>query len=156
MATWLQFEREAPDLAQFGHELLHRHGPGLGFLATVRADGGPRVHPVCVLTEAGRLFVCVAHDSPKVGDLRRDPRYMLHAFPAEHDPEFSIRGRAGECEDPAIRAALAARFHFVRDGESLFELDIERADATTWVNWAQPGTYPVRKRWTAPGVQTGT
>ena len=31
----------------------------------------------------------------------------------------------------------------------VFALDIERADSTTWANWAKADTYPIRKKWTA-------
>src|SRR5688572_17751916 len=44
--TWSVFERERPDLAAVGSTLLYQFGMGLGFLATVRADGGPRLHPI--------------------------------------------------------------------------------------------------------------
>src|SRR5215470_6438545 len=51
---------------------------GLGFLATVRADGSPRVHPVCPVISAAGLHVSVVA-GPKQADLRRDGRYALHS-----------------------------------------------------------------------------
>ena len=41
MATWAQFETSAPEMAVEGRKLFYQFGPGLGFLATVRPDGGP-------------------------------------------------------------------------------------------------------------------
>jgi hypothetical protein len=42
MATWRAFEQAAPGLAKRGREILHTFGVPLGYLATVRKDGGPR------------------------------------------------------------------------------------------------------------------
>jgi len=58
MITWTEFEQQAPDLAQAGREQLYAFDVALGFLATVRRDGGPRVHPVCpVISPAGLLML---------------------------------------------------------------------------------------------------
>lgn len=47
MVTWREFAAAAPDLAEAGRALLTQFGVGLAFLATVRRDGAPRLHPVC-------------------------------------------------------------------------------------------------------------
>jgi hypothetical protein len=47
MATWSEFEQADPTMAAAGRKLLYQFGIGLGYLATVRKDGGPRVHPIC-------------------------------------------------------------------------------------------------------------
>ena len=46
MASWSEFAVAEPRLAAAIQALVTHYGPGLGYLATVRADGGPRVHPV--------------------------------------------------------------------------------------------------------------
>ena len=79
MATWSEFALASPDLAQRGRALLYQYGPPLGYLATVRADGGPRIHPFCPVVTEGGLWAYVLRTSPKGADLRRDPRYALHA-----------------------------------------------------------------------------
>jgi hypothetical protein len=43
MINWTEFERQQPALAAAGRQQLYTFGIGLGFLATVRPDGGPRV-----------------------------------------------------------------------------------------------------------------
>lgn len=54
MTTWTEFARQQAALAGAARGQFYQHGLGLGFLATVRADGGPRVHPVCpVISDAG-------------------------------------------------------------------------------------------------------
>ena len=47
MARWAQFEIDAPELAMEGKLLFYQFGVGLGFLATIRENGGPRLHPIC-------------------------------------------------------------------------------------------------------------
>ena len=107
MATWSEFAVEAPWLADAIRSLLHQYGPGLGYLATVRADGGPRVHPVSpVVTDDG--LYCFVVDSPKRHDLERDGRYALHTFPPEDsDDEAFVSGRATWVGDTDIIARLA-------------------------------------------------
>lgn len=149
MATWQHFADAAPEMAAFGYERIFAHGIGLAFLATIRhEDGGPRVHPVCPILAAGRLYVSVA-TPVKWRDLRADPRYMLHAFPADEDPEFSIRGRTREVADPEEhRAAVDAIPFPAYDPEHpIFELDVERADTTVWERFGTPDQRPIRRRW---------
>jgi hypothetical protein len=55
MLSWDEFQRLRPDLAEAGRRLLYQFGVGLGFLATVRGDGGPRLHPMCPLVSDNAL-----------------------------------------------------------------------------------------------------
>ena len=121
MLTWQEFSLTRPDLATIGAKLIYEHGGiGLGFLATVRADGGPRVHPICpVISEAGLHAFIVP--GPKLADLRRDPRYALHSEtfpPPQHDDAFYVTGHARETKDPAVRTTLAEQVRVERDQES--------------------------------------
>jgi hypothetical protein len=45
MVTWHEFVVAEPELAEAGRSLLFQFGVGLAFLATVRKDGAPRLHP---------------------------------------------------------------------------------------------------------------
>jgi hypothetical protein len=151
MATWDEFAAADPELAAFGRDRLYKYDVALGLIATTRySDGGPRVHPCCPFLADGRLYIAIPAASPKHRDLRKDPRYMLHAFPGDEDMEFSIRGRARLVTHDAERAVVAAACPFatgVKDDDFVFEFDIERADSTTWANWAKADTYPIRKKW---------
>ena len=69
MASWDEFEQRQPGLATAGHALFYQFGVGLAFLATVRRDGGPRVHPMCPLIHGGGLFAFIV-PGPKQADLR--------------------------------------------------------------------------------------
>ena len=97
MFTWKQFAIARPDLARQGRSLFYEHGLGLGFLATVRADGGPRVHPICPLLSDDGLYGFIV-PGPKLQDLRRDNRYALHTEtfpPPRHDDAFYLTGTVG-------------------------------------------------------------
>src|SRR5256886_3754236 len=107
MASWPEFAAAQPRLPSAVRARVHRYGPGLGSLATVRAEGGPGVHPVSpVITDDG--LYCFILDSPKRRDLARDGRYALHSFPPEEsDDEAYLSGRARRVTDRARVASLA-------------------------------------------------
>lgn len=129
--SWQEFAAAAPALAAAGRSLLYQFGPGLGFLATVRRDGAPRLHPICPLVVDGCLYAYIGA-SPKLGDLLRDGRYALHAFPPEQvDDEFFLSGRAVRVDAAdrraAVSAAVAAQGTSHGADDVLFELLIDRA-----------------------------
>ena|SRR5436190_13952176 len=131
MVSWPEFAAAAPTLAASIRALVHQYGPGLGYLATVRSDGGPRVHPVSpVITDEG--LYCFVVDSPKRRDLDRDGRYALHAFPPPDSPEEAyLTGRAHPVTDDLRRARLARAHRAApRVDWRLYEFDIETAMIT--------------------------
>src|SRR6202521_2653044 len=112
MATWGEFREAAPEIAAVGVRLLEQHH--LAYLATVRADGAPRVHPVSPFIIDGRLYVATPPTSPKARDQLRDRRYVLHMLPGENDDEFRIRGRARSVTGDDERSIVRERGpHFV-------------------------------------------
>ena len=149
MATWSEFAGHAPDLAAGGRRLIYQYGEPLAFLATVRRDGGPRLHPICPIIVDDCLYAFIA-PSPKLNDLRRDGRYALHAFlPTDKDDEFYLTGRASPIDDPDRRATARAQCSWeVADNEQLFEFTVERALLAiyrakgefppTYTRWADP------------------
>src|SRR5690349_24309385 len=108
MVSWVEFAAAEPSLASAVRALMCQYGAGLGYLATVRPDGGPRVHPVApVITDEG-LF-CFVIRSPKQHDLERDGRYALHAFPPEEsDDEAYLSGRALPVTDAGRRERVSS------------------------------------------------
>ena len=128
MVSWSEFASDEPRLAEAIRALMQQYGPGLGYLATVRADGGPRVHPVSpVITDEG-LF-CFVVDSAKRRDLERDGRYALHSYPPEEsDDEAYVTGRAHLVTDPAVVSRLADALRASPEVDwRLFEFSIETA-----------------------------
>jgi len=108
--NWKDFVVASPELAGAGRELLYQGAEtASAFLATVAPDSGPRVHPVFPVLTDDELWLFIVNLSPKYRDLRRNPRYALHAPPtAEGGEEFHLRGRAEEVDDPELRARVVA------------------------------------------------
>jgi hypothetical protein len=137
MATWTEFAATRPELAAVGRSQIYQWEIGLGFLATVRADGAPRVHPVCPVISSQGLHILVVA-GPKQQDLLRDGRYSLHSetfAPPRHDDGFAVSGRARPVTDPDARRRFdehlrSERKDFVPwptyDRDRLFELTIDR------------------------------
>ncbi len=128
MASWSDFAAADPTLAAGIRALLQQYGPGMGYLATVRADGAPRVHPISpVITDEGLYCFIVA--SPKRRDLERDGRYALHSFPPEeNDDEAYLTGRAHRVHDPLVIATMAGALRASPDVDwHLYELLISTA-----------------------------
>ena len=147
-ASWAEFAAAMPAMAAAGHQLLYQHGPGLAYLATVRRDGGPRVHPVCPHIAEGQLWLFVGAESPKRVDLLRDGRYALHAFPnPDVDDEFFVAGRASPADhDVAERVRASLPFNS-EPNDQPFALTIERALLSTY--GPRPSWPPQYTRWRA-------
>src|SRR5215207_9410032 len=144
--SWKSLEDQQPELAAFGAERLHGN---VAYLATVRKDGSPRVHPITPVIGQGHLFVFMEPTSPKGHDLRRDQRYAIHCSVSDNSGssgEFIVTGKARFIENAELRA-LAVRLSSYAPAERyiLFEFDVDTAAATTY-----PGDGPVRQRWTMP------
>lgn len=107
MVTWKEFAAAQPNLADIGRSLLFQFKVGLAFLATVRKDGAPRLHPVCPVLSSDRLFVLVTPTSPKRHDLLRNGRYALQTFPQPKPEATSSISLATRCSS-RIRRRVAA------------------------------------------------
>lgn len=152
MANWKEFTQAEPALAQTGAGQLFQYDVGLAFLATVRKDGAPRLHPVCPVLSKERLYVLITPRSPKRLDLERDGRYALQAFPQPKpdSDEFYLSGKARLVDDPAIRdRVLTDAKHHASADEILFELGIDRAMHTLWEGFGTPDFHPLHASWTA-------
>ena len=77
MTAWRDVEREQPSFAQRVRALFdaHRHKT----IATLRADGSPRISGIEAVFEDGELFFGSMPYARKGADLRRDPRFALHS-----------------------------------------------------------------------------
>ena len=155
MKTWSDLKNEAPDFAEIGRRLLLPSRPyvGYAFFATLRKDGAPRLHPICVVIYKDHAYVIIPTTSPKCADLLRDGRYALQAFPPvpnDEGEEFYISGLANRIQDPEIRQALINDTKLtVEENEVLFELLLERVMYTKLVERGTPGEHPVHRKWQA-------
>lgn len=136
MADWFQFAEAAPELAAFGRRQLERR---IAYLATIRNDGSPRVHPVSPFFADDHLFVYMEPTSPKRHDLRRDQRFALHCAVEDNsggDGEFLISGLALEITDEEMRRrafeGAAASGYTPQERYIVFELGITSATATIY------------------------
>ena len=156
MITWREFVNRQPQIAADGRALLYDVGVGLGFLATTRPDGGPRVHPMCpVLTDDGLYAFIVP--SPKQRDLHRDGRYALHSVPLEaNEDAFYVMGRARFIQAAQLRQRLGAQFAAERAAldvsapgpeQHLFEFLIDTAMLTRTTGHGDPA--PIHTVWHA-------
>ena len=131
--TWQALEEAAPLIAAYAQERLAGR---VAYLATVQADGGPRVHPVTPIIGAGRLFIFMEPTSPKGRDLQRDGRYALHCGVEDNSGgagEVIVRGRGTLVETPELRAAaIASASYQPSDRYILFELLVEQVDVTIY------------------------
>jgi hypothetical protein len=107
---------------------------GLGYLATVRPDGGPRVHPLSPVLKNGDLYLFVLRKSARANDLKLDARYALHAWPQPFgaddsfdDEEFVVRGRATLVDDEALRQAIATAVQDDVNAADVYRLTIDHA-----------------------------
>jgi hypothetical protein len=148
MTTWRAFQEQRPDLAGAGRDLLYQVGVGLAFLATVRADGGPRLNPMCPVLADDRLFAFIV-PGPKCRDLERDGRYAMHSFPCDDNEDaFMVTGSAVAVDDGALRARLVAQFLAERaqipmteadlEAQTLFELSVDRVLLTRTTGHGDP------------------
>ncbi|OGO37181.1 MAG: hypothetical protein A2W35_10665 [Chloroflexi bacterium RBG_16_57_11] len=152
MANWKEFAQAEPSLAQTGANQLFQYEVGLAFLASIRKNGAPRLHPVCPVLSKARLYVLIMPNSPKRLDLERDGRYALQAFPQDKpdSDEFYLSGTARLIDDPAIYAdVLADAKHHANPDEILFELEIDRAMHTRWEGFGTPDYRSVHSTWIA-------
>lgn len=157
MASWGDVAAEASDLADAGRKLLMNCAPswGIALLGTTRADGSPRIGPLCVYIVDGHLYVTV--EGWKERDLRRDPRYFLHSYWGDGQDEFAVAGEAAGPLSPDKRDRLIELEPRTRHSPVIRELAITSAHSVTYRNFPHPDMYaevvawrtgePVR-RWT--------
>lgn len=111
-------------------------------LATLRADGSPRISGIEAEFAEGDVWLGMMPNSVKLRDLQRDPRLALHATsddpPADHPSEWKgdakISGRAVRAQRPAKPTPPA----------NWFRIDIDEV-VLTYVS--DPPDYLVIEAW---------
>lgn len=124
MTAWWQVEQAEPEFARRVRELFdaHRHKT----IATLRADGSPRISGIEAEFKDGELVFGSMPNSRKGADLRRDPRFALHS--ATVDP---IEG--AEAQWPG-EAKISGRAILVEPHTDTADADHFRADITEVVH----------------------
>ena len=111
MTDWNQLRDEAPETAAVFERRLA--ATGLALLASLRADGSPRISPLEPLVHGGRVWLGMMPGSTKVADLLRDPRLCLHTATADKDVadgDAKLWGNAVHVSDDQSLADYAAAF----------------------------------------------
>jgi hypothetical protein len=109
MVAWKDFAAEAPKIAEI-FVRRHRATGNLCLLATIRADGYPRISPMEPRILEGRLVLVGMDDTRKFADLARDPRFCLHtatADPHVADGDVKLFGDVRNVQDLALHARFA-------------------------------------------------
>ncbi|MGZ6273004.1 MAG: pyridoxamine 5'-phosphate oxidase family protein [Candidatus Limnocylindrales bacterium] len=124
MASWSEVEAAAPELAAAVKRYFDAHVHKT--IATLRADGSPRISGTETQFRDGELWIGSMPHSRKTTDLQRDPRFALHSGsdePSAWSGDAKISGRMAEITD----AALVADINGTEVGPShLFRAEIER------------------------------
>jgi hypothetical protein len=103
MTTWDEISNDAPELA--AKVQARFQATGLGFIATLRKDGSPRISGIEPLFADGQLWLGMMDDSLKAHDLLRDPRFALHSASVDKqvtDGDAKLGGRAVAVDPDAI------------------------------------------------------
>jgi hypothetical protein len=153
MKSWNEFMTAEPNLASIGRKLIPQTQVKVGqaFLATLRKDGAPRLHPISLVCWKDCLYIFIPPSSPKCTDLQRDGRYALQAFSPPDNTlgeEFYISSVAVCIQDLALRQALITEAEIrVEKDEILFELFLDRAMYTKLIDPDNQGERTWHQIW---------
>jgi hypothetical protein len=141
MIGWRDVERAEPGFAQRVLELFNAHKHKT--IATLRADGSPRISGIEAAFKEGQLTFGSMPNSRKGSDLRRDPRFALHS--ATIDPldgaeaqwpgEAKISGRA--IQAGRLAEGLEGDF-FQADITEVVHTHLDEAAARLVIEWWTP------------------
>jgi hypothetical protein len=166
MATWTEFSAAEPELAARARAIVTATTNCV--LATLRADGSPRVSGIDPFFVGDELHLGSMPNARKADDLLRDPRLGLHAVPWESrrlrdgapDPgeaDAKLRGRAIPIPHAEAMATMTAYFaergidapaegHLFRievDAVTIVSVDDDQLVIDTWT--AGAGRTTVRR-----------
>ncbi|OAA28173.1 Pyridoxamine 5'-phosphate oxidase [Frankia sp. EI5c] len=147
VASWREFESAEPDFGRYARERFasFRHH----VLATVRADGSPRVSGIETSFCLDELWLGGMPGARKSADLQRDPRFALHANPGPGTDldggDIRVAGRAVCVDDPVIRR------HFVEEISPPVPFDLFRVEITQVVRIRVAGEELVIETWRPGG-----
>jgi hypothetical protein len=135
MASWGEIEQIAPELADHARALLDAHVHKT--LATLRADGSPRISGIEAKFIDDELWFGSMPGSRKSADLARDPRFALHSGsidPPDWEGDAKLAGVAVEVEDPVrkreIFNAMGADPEQIGLDSKLYRADVHEVSVT--------------------------
>jgi Pyridoxamine 5'-phosphate oxidase len=152
MPTWSEFENAAPELAATVRRRLEAHKHMT--LATLRADGAPRISGTEAEIRDGELWIGSMWQALKARDLRRDARFALHTG-SEDPPDWSgdakLAGAVEEIVDPervrAVNGEEVGRSHLFRlDLREVSTVQVDGEELVIEVWTPAQGVREIRRR----------
>ncbi len=129
MAVFADVAAEEPEFAARVRAAFDAHAHK--FLATLRADGSPRISGIEMHFVMDEPWLAGMPGSAKFRDLRRDPRFALHSGsdePATFSADAKLDGRATPVIAPDERARYASAAGVAPEhmGFELFRVDLDQ------------------------------
>lgn len=152
MGSWDEVESDAGELAGAVRGRFEAYG--LALLATLRADGFPRISGVEPLFAAGELWLGMMEHSRKALDLHRDPRCALHNATTDkdvHDGDVKITGR-GIAVVGAAKDAYRASWREQRGTEVPEPFELFRVDVAELARIMPAGDHLLIQSWRTGGA----
>jgi hypothetical protein len=133
MASFADLDAAEPAFATRVRAAFDAHGHK--FLATLRADGSPRISGIEMHFVDGEPWLAGMPGSVKFADLRRDPRFALHSGSDEPDAftaDAKLAGRAAEVTAPDVRQRYVVEAGVPEElgGFVLFRVDVDQVVLT--------------------------
>ena len=133
MSSFADLASEEPEFAARVRTAFDAHAHK--FLATLRADGSPRISGIEMQFVAGEPWLAGMPGSVKFTDLRGDPRFALHSGsnePDAFDADAKLSGRATQVTDLDERGRYAAAAGVPAEhmGFELFRIDLDQVVLT--------------------------
>jgi len=153
MPSWSEVQQAVPELAAAVQTAFDAHKHKV--LATLRADGSPRLSGNEASFKDGDVWLGMMHRSRKALDLLRDPRLELHSAPVDVELKHGdarMAGRASEVTDPEVIARFTAASAEGHEGVEppepfhLFRVDITDV---TLIRIGDPADHLVIESWSA-------
>lgn len=151
MTTWTEFTEQAPAISEI-FARRHAAANNLCMLATLRADGFPRISPMEPRVFEGQLLLVGMPNTAKFRDLHRDPRFSLHTATVDTqvtDGDAKLWGTVRDVRDAALHQRFAQALYeeigldlrgkefdhfYAADvlGASSVEVDTDHLNITSW------------------------
>ena len=127
---WSDFAAACGELAERMQLRFESHLHAV--MATIRADGSPRMSGMEAPIRDGHLWLGMDRTSMKAADLRRDPRFGLHSAPESGElraGDARIEGAAVPADDAQLATFMRGHHHEIDDATpmALFTARIARA-----------------------------
>ena len=146
MPQWRDFEAADPELAADVRAAfaIGKHCT----IATLRADGAPRISGTEVEFEGGDVFIGSGDDARKTVDILRDPRVAIHSPTRDpHGDQWP-----GEAKFSGVAVEVPAPEHYPPNGRR-FRIDLTSA-VYTGLTDEQPPRLRIRLWRPAHGTET--